>query len=65
MRMRLWMNLTLKFNKLVEDIPTDYAPPAITILLYYMNAYQGQFWMFLNQLKPIVVDLLNSLDMIL
>ena len=41
-----------KFSKLIEEIPIEYALSNATILLYYMNTYQGQFRMFLNHLKP-------------
>ena len=41
-----------KFSKLIEEIPIEYALLDATILLCYMDAYQGQFRMFLNHLKP-------------
>jgi hypothetical protein len=42
-----------RFDKSVHDIPHNLQPTLATILLYYLNAYQGQFNVFLNQSKPI------------
>lgn len=42
----------LRFDKLVYDIPHDHQPTPTIVLLYYLNAFQGQFSFFLNQSKP-------------
>jgi hypothetical protein len=48
----------LRFNKIIQDIPHDHQPTPTTILLYYLNAFQGQMSFFLNQAKPI--DLMDA-----
>jgi hypothetical protein len=42
----------LRFDKIVKDIPQTHHPTLETILLYYLNSFQGQFSFFLNEAKP-------------
>jgi len=37
------------FYKIIQDIPQSHQPTPTTILLYYLNSFQGQFNFFLNE----------------
>jgi hypothetical protein len=42
----------LRFDKIVQDIPQTHQPNPTSILLYYLNSFQGQFNFFLNEANP-------------
>jgi len=48
----------LTFDNIIQDIPRDHQPIPATLLLYYLNSFQGQFRFFLNQAKP--TDLMDA-----
>jgi hypothetical protein len=48
----------LRFDKIIQDIPQSHQPTPTTILLYYLNSFQGQFNFFLNEAKP--TDLMDA-----
>lgn len=44
-----------RFDKVVQDILQTYKPTVDTILMYYMNAFQGTFNFFIHNANPTVL----------
>ena len=42
----------LRFQKLVDNFPKDIKPKAGAILLYYINALEGNFGFYFRDKKP-------------
>jgi hypothetical protein len=54
-----------RFDNIVQDIPQTHQPTADTILMYYMNAFQGNFSFFLHTANPTTLALPRSMPRVL